>query len=169
MEMTPQKTILVLRHAKSDWGAGLPDYHRPLNERGRQGAKTMGEKLAAYDIDLAWCSGAARTVETWELAQKAGAGATRTDTRQGFYDTWARDLMEEMVLLDETVSTLLIVNHQPTVSVLVALLAGPSPLVSQATSHYPTAGLAVLTHDGPWSSLVPGAAVLRSFESPQAG
>ena len=36
------KTLLVLRHGKSDWSTGLEDFHRPLVSRGRVGSHKMG-------------------------------------------------------------------------------------------------------------------------------
>ena len=31
--------LLLMRHAKSDWGQGLKDFDRPLNERGKKAAE----------------------------------------------------------------------------------------------------------------------------------
>ena len=40
------KTLLILRHAKSNWNyPDLSDYDRPLNARGKQDAPRMGEHL----------------------------------------------------------------------------------------------------------------------------
>lgn len=40
------KTLLLVRHAKSDWGnPGLEDFDRPLNERGKKDAPQMAERL----------------------------------------------------------------------------------------------------------------------------
>jgi phosphohistidine phosphatase len=36
------KTLLVLRHGKSDWSTGHEDFHRPLVDRGRLGSQKMG-------------------------------------------------------------------------------------------------------------------------------
>ncbi|MEF8706000.1 MAG: hypothetical protein V5B07_06150, partial [Candidatus Accumulibacter sp. UW27] len=36
------KTLLVLRHGKSDWETGEEDFHRPLIDRGRLGSLKMG-------------------------------------------------------------------------------------------------------------------------------
>jgi phosphohistidine phosphatase len=40
-------TLILTRHAKSDWGSpALPDYDRPLNDRGRRSAPVLGRWLA---------------------------------------------------------------------------------------------------------------------------
>ena len=42
------RTLLLLRHGKSDWGAGHEtDADRPLAARGRDAARTMGRFIAA--------------------------------------------------------------------------------------------------------------------------
>lgn len=42
------ETLILVRHAKSDWGdPGLSDHDRPLNARGLQNAPMMAELLAA--------------------------------------------------------------------------------------------------------------------------
>jgi phosphohistidine phosphatase len=65
------KTLLILRHAKSDWGnSRLADYDRPLNERGKGDAPRMGQLLRDEDIvpDLIITSSAERAQTTAELA-----------------------------------------------------------------------------------------------------
>ncbi|MDR0783722.1 MAG: histidine phosphatase family protein [Propionibacteriaceae bacterium] len=166
--MDQVKTVFVIRHAKSDWTTGVADYARGLTSRGRRDACALGPRLALYQIDLVWCSGAERTTETWEQACLGGASAVELDRRRGFYGTWASALLSEMACLDEAITSLAIVNHQPLVSDLVSALAQPSPLVSQAANHFPTAGLAILTYRGPWASLRPRGMALESFERVRA-
>src|SRR4051812_4998059 len=61
------KKLLLLRHAKSDWGdASLPDLERPLNERGRGAATLMGTFMRGQNLrpDLLISSPSRRTRET---------------------------------------------------------------------------------------------------------
>ncbi|MDF2186885.1 histidine phosphatase family protein [Paraflavitalea sp. CAU 1676] len=47
------KHVLLIRHAKSSWGdPGLPDFDRPLNERGKNDAPQMAQRLLARSIDI---------------------------------------------------------------------------------------------------------------------
>src|SRR6478735_578713 len=64
------RTLVLLRHAKSDWSTGEPDPRRPLAGRGRRQAPEAGRWLAANldAIDLAVVSPATRARQTWELA-----------------------------------------------------------------------------------------------------
>ena len=68
--MTIERTLILLRHAKSDWSGSAPDFDRPLAERGRAQAPLAGRWLANHvdRIDLAIVSPAERARETWELA-----------------------------------------------------------------------------------------------------
>lgn len=47
------KTILLVRHAKSDWGdPSLDDFDRPLNERGKRDAPSMADRLIDKKIKI---------------------------------------------------------------------------------------------------------------------
>ena len=47
------KTLLLVRHAKSSWGDfTLPDFDRPLNERGKKDAPEMAKRLLARKISI---------------------------------------------------------------------------------------------------------------------
>lgn len=75
------KQLLLIRHAKSDWGnAGLDDFDRPLNKRGKANAPEMAERLAKQKIvpELIVSSPALRALitakffaETWEIPAKS--------------------------------------------------------------------------------------------------
>jgi len=120
-----KKTIIVIRHAKSDWTTGAADFDRPLLGRGRKDAYAIGSLLEPYNIDLVWCSAARRAQETWERASLGGAHAENVDYRRSLYGTWTDSLISEMTTLDESLATLALVNHQPLVGDLVETLASP--------------------------------------------
>ena len=47
------KTILINRHAKSDWNdPGLSDFERPLNKRGIKDTPVMADRLASKGINI---------------------------------------------------------------------------------------------------------------------
>ncbi|MFT5196400.1 MAG: phosphohistidine phosphatase [Cellvibrionaceae bacterium] len=60
--------LLLMRHAKSDWGEGVSDFDRPLNERGEDSAEKMGRLLLDEGLvpDAILCSLAQRARETAE-------------------------------------------------------------------------------------------------------
>lgn len=70
--------LLVMRHGKSDWSTGLPDFDRPLAKRGARDAPAMAAWLVANDLvpDSIITSAATRALAT---ATHVAAG-TRFDT-----------------------------------------------------------------------------------------
>jgi phosphohistidine phosphatase len=61
------KQVILIRHAKSDWGnPGLDDFDRPLNERGKKDAPVMAKRLLDKKviIDAFIASPAKRTAKT---------------------------------------------------------------------------------------------------------
>lgn len=60
------KTLIIMRHAKSDWDSPGTDAERPLNARGREAAKALGNWLRAHGLipDTVLCSSAIRAGET---------------------------------------------------------------------------------------------------------
>ena len=47
------KTLILVRHAKSSWEeAGIDDFDRPLNERGKHDAPVMAKRLKNKNIDV---------------------------------------------------------------------------------------------------------------------
>ena len=61
------KRLGLLRHAKSDWDdIGQRDFDRGLNDRGRKGARLIGEHIAAHGVpfDLVLASPAERVKAT---------------------------------------------------------------------------------------------------------
>jgi phosphohistidine phosphatase len=71
-----KKKLLLLRHAKSSWDeSNLSDYERPLNNRGKQNASTMGNFLKKENLvpDLIISSTAKRADKTANIiAKKSG-------------------------------------------------------------------------------------------------
>jgi phosphohistidine phosphatase len=47
------KTVLLVRHAKSDWGdPSLSDFDRPLNDRGKRDAPVMAHRLVDRGVKI---------------------------------------------------------------------------------------------------------------------
>jgi phosphohistidine phosphatase len=67
------KTLLILRHGKSDWGTGHEDFHRPLVDRGRLGSQKMGAWIKHRKLvpDTVLSSLAERARATTETACQA--------------------------------------------------------------------------------------------------
>lgn len=111
------KKIHLIRHAKSSWENGsLADIDRPLNERGISTCHFMAQHIdnAGCCFDNVFCSPAVRAQSTIELISK---GITDTNIKwkidevlytfdSGHLFTWLRSV-------DESISELLIIGHNP--------------------------------------------------------
>ena len=119
------KTMLFMRHGKSDWDANYGrDHDRPLAPRGAKAAKAMGAALAraGWAPDFVLSSTAMRARTTAELAMAAVAGerpgwSAPTRLEAGLYTgSGVLDLLHGVP--DEAegraVETLLITGHEPT-------------------------------------------------------
>ena len=74
------RTLVLLRHAKSDYPSGVADHDRPLAPRGIREAGLAGDWMRAHApaVDAVLCSTATRTRETLER--------TRIDAPAEFVD-----------------------------------------------------------------------------------
>jgi phosphohistidine phosphatase len=59
------KSILLIRHAKSDWSFNVPDFDRPLNKRGHSNAPDMAKRILQKGIKIdAFISSSAKRAYT---------------------------------------------------------------------------------------------------------
>src|SRR6478735_11296074 len=142
----PYRTLLLLRHAKSDYPTGVPDHERPLAPRGEREAKMAGDWLRAHApaVDAVLCSTATRTRET--LAR------TRIDAPVNYvdrlYDATTGAVIEEINSAEPDVETLLVIGHEPAMSHVALGLATSDGSNKTAAEHistkFPTSAIAVL-------------------------
>jgi len=160
-------TLILMRHAKSSWKTAEPDHRRPLTNRGARDAALAGQILAGYTIDTVLSSSSMRTRQTWQSAELGGARCDHVTFTDDLYGCWPQAVVDLVQQLDEGVGTALVLGHEPTMSELIGSLAEPSELADEASSHFPTCGLAVLEVPNGWAALTAGSAVLSRFEIPR--
>ena len=112
--------LVLIRHAKSDWGAGVSDRERPLNGRGRSQAPQTGQWLAEEldDVDLAVISVAERAQETWRLVSRHLAAGEVVDS-EAAYTFDGDDLADVVAGLPASASTVVLVGHNPAMEELI--------------------------------------------------
>ncbi|MFF3738209.1 SixA phosphatase family protein [Streptomyces sp. NPDC002566] len=170
MSVAEPRRIVLFRHAKADWPQ-VTDHERPLAERGRQDAAVAGRKLTdtGISIDLALCSTATRTRETWKLAVHEFPHRPKTVYEERIYEASPGELI---ALLNETpddVRNLILVGHNPGVQGLADILSGTSEGDARERMNgrgFPAAAFAVVSFDGPWKSLEPGTGTLLDYWAP---
>ena len=158
-----ERTLILLRHAKSDWSTGAADIDRPLAERGRRQAPVAGRWLAANidSIGLAVVSPANRARSTWELVMAELDVPPRTRIDDRLYAASADELLAVVRDLPDDVETAVLVGHNPGFEDLATLLSGKATRIT-------TSALAVLTISGSWSAAAPAASTLTALGRPPA-
>jgi len=133
------KTLLFLRHGKSDWDADFSaDHERPLAKRGRKAAATMGRFISTCGVlpDRIVTSTATRARTTLEIAKEEGGWDAPTRETRALYMASPADLLVQIRAEDDEADVLLLVGHEPTWSSAVSRLVGGGAV------RYPTAALA---------------------------
>ena len=157
------RTLVLLRHAKAEAPADLDDFDRKLTEVGETDADAAGSWLADERLhpDLVLCSSAARTRQTWQgvsiaLAQ-AQQGLVSPEVRyeKGLYAGGRTEVFDLLRTVPDTVRTILVVGHNPTVSEVSILLIPDAQWDGQEV-ELRTSGLAVHRTDDSWSQTEPG-------------
>lgn len=158
-----EHTLILLRHAKSDWSGHEDDHDRPLAKRGRRQAPEAGRWLAANidSIDLAVVSTAQRARSTWDLASDELDERPRTRHDNDAYAASVDELLDIVRNLDEALTTVVLVGHNPGMEDLAeALTAGRVPM--------PTSALAVIELNGTWDGAGRARGLLRAVGRPPA-
>ncbi|MCT2545305.1 histidine phosphatase family protein [Streptomyces sp. NBC_00257] len=170
MSVDTPRRIVLLRHAKAEWSQDS-DHERPLAERGRKDAPVAGRKLvdSGIALDLALCSTAARTRETWKLAVHEMPQRPRTVYEDRLYEA---SLGELIALINETpddVHNLLVIGHNPGMHAAADALSESSEgdaLSRMTRGGFPTAAFAVVEFTGSWKGVEHGVGKLVEYWTP---
>jgi phosphohistidine phosphatase len=130
------KTLFLVRHAKSSRDdPSLPDPDRPLNDRGRRDAPTMGKRLAKRHVkpDLLVSSPALRALTTAQLiADEIGYRHKDIVVDDRLYASSPDDVLAVVRALDNRLDRVMLFGHNPEFSDLAHRLS--SEIVDMPTS-----------------------------------
>lgn len=162
------KTLILTRHAKSDWTGDTPsDHERRLSKRGHRTAPLIGRWLRGKALipDLILCSDAVRTRETLALILAEWETWPTVRQRRSLYN--ASDArMLEIVKAETTAECIMIVAHNPGIGALAERLLA-RPAAHPRFGPYPTGATAAITFElDDWAKLQPGSGVLAGFTIP---
>lgn len=155
------KTLILMRHAKSDWSKpGQRDKERTLNNRGRIAALRMGDWLREIEAtpQVALVSSAQRTRETWER-MKITCDAMFDDA---LYLGEAEDYLMAVKTAPEC-GCLLVLGHNPGMETAMGMMDGGRRISA------PTAATGVYTLSiDHWRDAGFQGATLAAFETPKS-
>ena len=132
--------LVLVRHAKSDWGdPSLDDHDRPLNDRGVKDAPRMAERLAetGFRPEVILSSTALRARTTAEAF--AAALGVAVDLDPELYGAPGRTLLEKAAA--SRAPRVIVVAHDPGMTALAGQLSGGG------IEHMPTCAVATFTWD----------------------
>jgi len=159
-----QKTLVMIRHAKSDWvDTSLPDHDRPLNKRGERDAPMMAELLSELikRPDILIASTATRAQQT------ANAFIHKLDPRtytseQRLYEASVENILSVIKNIPTDAHIAVLVGHNPGFTSTVEHLT-TTPLLNMPTCSIAVMKLIV----DEWSDVGTGTATLSAFEVPR--
>ncbi len=147
-------TLVLLRHSKADRPSGVPDPQRPLTDRGRSDAAAAGSWLTEhrYLPDVVLCSPTRRTRETWFGVAGGLPEAAEVHYADGIYSGDADDIIDLLRQQPESVGTVLVIGHNPTLEELARLLD------PDGAERMRTSGLSVHEVPATWAGIAGGGA-----------
>ena len=160
------KTLILMRHAKSDWSTGAAsDFDRPLNARGRKSAVALGNWLRENGLipKEAHISAARRTRETWNLL---GIEAVEPKFHQSLYHASPTHIAA--VLRQAQADRVILIAHNPGTALLAQSLLKPGNSHPEGYDRYPTCATAIISFPiETWEDLKSGTGTLLDFVLPR--
>ncbi|WP_454814151.1 SixA phosphatase family protein [Labrys neptuniae] len=165
------KRLMLLRHAKSDYPAGVSDHERPLASRGQRDAPRMGREIARRGLwpDHVIASTARRTRETLTLIE-GSLGPHTLHFERAIYEAPPEAILRVIRTVAPEIGTLLVVGHNPGLEQVAAFLTkGAGTVADPLSGKFPTAALAVLDFEiDDWNEIAGHQGSLALFLTPKA-
>lgn len=156
------KTLFLVRHAKSDWTHDVPDFDRPLNERGHRDAPRMAKYLMekGLQIDHFISSPAKRALTTCRYFAET-YGNPKIKKVEDLYEALGEDFTNTILRIDDEFSSAALFSHNPTISFYASSLTVES-------LDFPTCAVAVFEIDcDEWSQFEHAEKTLKHFFVPK--
>jgi phosphohistidine phosphatase len=151
------RTLILLRHAKSNWGSGAAgDFARPLAKRGRMAAKKMGEWMRRHNIvpEYVISSPAVRARETAvRLRDALRMDAAHVLYEERLYLADVDALLNVLRDCPQEAQSVMLVGHNPGLEELLTYLCGGDVPAGTDGKLLPTAALAQIMLPDNWQGL----------------
>jgi phosphohistidine phosphatase len=165
------RTVVLLRHGKSSWSdSTLADIDRPLAPRGERASRKVAKYIRRKRIQpaLVLCSPSLRTRQTLEAVAASLGKHCAVEVVPQLYGASEQELLEQLQTLPGSVSSVMLIGHNPGLHRLALALASRGAYLPQLEEKFPTGALATLAvRSKGWTALVPGAAELVDYVVPR--
>jgi phosphohistidine phosphatase len=160
------KHLLLVRHGKSDWSNfGQADFDRTLNNRGKENAKEMAERLLAknFKFDLMVSSPAKRALKTAKyFAKTFNYNIENINFQESVYEANTTALLNVITNFDDNTETIIMFGHNPGFTDLV------NQLCDATIYNIPTAGMVYMEFPfESWKMVSRGTGDLKFFDYPK--
>jgi phosphohistidine phosphatase len=164
-------TRILRRHGKTRWSdSTLADIDRPLTPRGARASRQLAKYMRRKRIQpaLVLCSPSLRTRQTLEAVESSLGKRCVVEVVPQLYAASEEELLERLQGLPESVSSVMLIGHNPGLHNLGLVLASRGTDLSQLEEKFPTGALATLVvHSESWTALGPGEAELVDYVVPR--
>ncbi|MEV7632482.1 histidine phosphatase family protein [Microbacterium sp. NPDC089318] len=156
------KTLLLARHAKSDWGdPSVRDHDRPLNARGLRDAPAMASRLREERVRLQHIVSSTALRARTTADEYAAAFHLEVADEPALYAASSRTILAVAAHLPDEADVAMLVGHNPGMTDAVAELTGefvelPTCTVAECAAEVDS-----------WAELIEGSARLVSVRSPR--
>lgn len=139
------KTVLLIRHAKSSWDdPSMPDFDRPLNNRGEKDADSMSRRLARQIkfIDAFFSSPAKRAKTTAKAFADAFNASKKLSYAEGLYLAPSSFFYSFISQAHDDLDTIALFAHNPGITDFANSLS-----TEASTDNIPTCGIFAVSID----------------------
>jgi phosphohistidine phosphatase len=160
------RLLHLLRHAKSSWDdPALADHERPLAPRGLKASQLIAAHVQTAGIapELVLCSTALRARQTLAALVPVLGGDVTIRLEETLYGAGRDEVLARVREVDDSVSSLLVIGHNPTLHELALFLSGDADTLER----FPTGALASLAFSTGWAALDEGGAEVEGFVVPR--
>ena len=164
------RTLILLRHGKSDWSTGEDDFDRPLKKRGRNASELVGTWLSTNERapDFVITSPAKRAVQTAEIAcEVMNIRKKSIYKRKHIYLATPEELVYVLEDCPKEARRVMLVGHNPGLEELLYYLVDGKMTIPEDGKIMPTAALAILDMPDDWGKLENGSAHLEFLVRPR--
>ena len=136
------KTLILVRHAKSDWPTNTDDLDRPLSECGHQDAPKMAKFLKSNEvkIDTFVTSPAKRTITTCRYFAEVFENKNIKKIEE-LYNASSTEFLEVIENLDDSVENVAIFSHNNGITYFA------NSLTNENIEHMPTCSVVAFKID----------------------
>jgi len=164
------RTLILLRHGKSDWNTNDDDFNRPLKKRGKNASTLVGQWLNRHKLapDYVISSPARRALQTAEIACEA-MGIRKKDIyrQRHIYLATPEELLHVLADCPVQAKRVMLVGHNPGLEELLYYLVNGHMTIPEDGKIMPTATFAILRLPEDWDNLNSGAANLEFLIRPR--